>query len=165
MDKEFVKRLKDSNSIPDIFEIVKEAVWKTIRKSRAGLELGLVEMGNQPEGLLGAYYVSGSNIIIMNETPLKRIQETNPELLTPYIFSILLHEYLHGLGYFDEEYVKDTTYDISREIFGNNNVISEISKDLKKFFPYIIYPQGAPKIDAPVKIVRDFDRSSISYIG
>jgi hypothetical protein len=165
MDKEFVKRLKDTNSIPDIFEIVKESVWKTIRKSRAGLELGLVELGNQPQGLLGAFYVSGSNIIIMNETPLKRIQETNPELLTPYIYSILLHEYLHSLGYFDEEYVKNQTYEISREIFGDSNVISEISRDLKKFFPYIIYPEGAPKIDAPVKIVKDFDRSSISYIG
>lgn len=165
MEKDFIKRLEEATSIPDIFEVVKESVWKTIRKSRAGLELGLVELGNRPEGLLGAFYVSGSNIIIMNETPLKRIQKTNPDLLTPYIFSILLHEYLHSLGYFDEDYVKSITYQISCEIFGNNSIIAEISKDMTKFFPNIIYPQGTPKVDVPIKIVKDFDRSSISYIG
>ncbi|MFH1229194.1 MAG: hypothetical protein V1678_02085 [Candidatus Aenigmatarchaeota archaeon] len=165
MDKDFVNSLKDCSSIPDIFEVVKEAVWKTVRKSRAGLELGLVELGNKPDGLLGAYYVTGSNIIIMNETPLNRIQETNPELVTPYIFSILLHEYLHSLGYFDEELVKNTTHDISCKVFGKSSVIAQISADMAKFFPNLIYPQGAPNIDAPVKIVQGFDRSSIRYIG
>jgi hypothetical protein len=165
MDKNFVDKLKESTSIPDIFEVIKEVVWKTIMRSRAGLDLGLVEMGNAPQGFLGAYYVSGSNIIIMNETPLKRIQETNPNLLMPYIFSILLHEYLHSLGIFDEEKVKRLTYEISSEVFGENNVITQIAKDMKKFFPNFIYPEGAPQIDGPVKIVKDFDRSSIRYIG
>lgn len=165
MEKDFIKNLDKSVTIADIFEVVKEAVWKAMRRSRAGLDLGLVELGNQPGGLLGAYYVSGSNIIIMNETPLKRIQETNPELLNPYMFSVLLHEYLHSLGYFDEEKVKSMAYEVSFEIFGKGNVVTGIAKDMSKYFPYIIYPEGAPKIDAPVKIVRDFDRSSIRYIG
>jgi len=159
MDKSFIHKLKESISIPDIFEIVKDIVWKTLRKSRAGLELGLVELGNSPKGLIGAYYVSGSNIIIMNETPLKRIQETNPNLLTPYIFSTLLHEYLHSLGYFDEKLVREMTYEVSCKI------IAEISKDMNKFFPNLIYPEGSPKIDSPVKLVKDFDKSSIRYIG
>lgn len=165
MEREFAAKLKECASIPDIFELVKDSVWKSIRKSRAGLELGLAEMGNQQGGLLGAYYVSGSNIIMMNETPLRRIQETNPELLTPYIFSILLHEYLHSLGFFDEDYVRKAAYGISCEIFGSSNVVSQISKDLSKFFPFITYPQGAPSVDSPVRKVADFDRSSIRYIG
>ncbi len=165
MDKYFVDKLKESTSISDTFEIVKEVVWKTIKRSRAGLELGLVQLGNHPKGFLGAYYVSGSNIIIMNETPLKRIQETNPNLLVPYIFSILLHEYLHSLGIFNEKLVKKLTYEISCEIFGENSLIAEISRDMRKFFPNFIYPEGAPKIDAPVKLVKDFDKSNIRYIG
>jgi hypothetical protein len=124
MDREFVSKLGECAAIPDIFELVKESVWKSVRRSRAGLELGLAEMGNQQGGLLGAYYVSGSNIIMMNETPLKRIQETNPELLTPYIFSVLLHEYLHSLGYFDETEVRRMTHEISCDIFGKGNVVS-----------------------------------------
>jgi len=165
MDKHFIHKLKESISIADIFEIVKEIVWKTIKRSRAGLELGLVELGNSPQGLVGAYYVSGSNIIIMNETPLKRIQETNPNLLKPYIFSTLLHEYLHSLGYFNEKEVREMTYEICCEIFGKDSVTTELSLDMSKFFPELIYPEGAPKIDAPVKLVKDFDRSSIRYIG
>jgi len=164
-DKYFVNKLKESASIPDIFENVKEIVWKTIGRSRAGLDLGLIELGNAPQGFLGAYYVSGSNIIVMNETPLKRIQDTNPNLLTPYIFSVLLHEYLHSLGIFDEEKVRRLTYEISAEIFGEENIITQISKDMRKFFPNFIYPEGASQIDGPVKLVKDFDRSSIRYIG
>ncbi len=165
MDKSFAKKMREAISIADIFEIAKEMVWKVLRKSRAGLELGLVELGNPPQGLIGAYYVSGSNIIIMNETPLKRIQETNPNLLKPYILFTLLHEYLHSLGFFNEETVREMTYEISCNIFGSDSVIAELSKDMNKFFPNLIYPGGAPKIDAPVKLVKDFDRSSIRYIG
>jgi hypothetical protein len=157
--------LQRVDTIPDIFELVKNIVWKTIKRSRAGLELGLVEMGNAPEGLLGAYYASGSNMIIMNETPLKRIQETSPKLLKPYIFSILLHEYLHSLGYMDEKYVRNLTYEICCKLFGKKSIISELVRDLKQFFPFIIYPSGAPKIESRIRKVKDFDRSSIRYIG
>lgn len=165
MNREFLDKINESTSIADLFEIVKDVVWKTSRKSRAGLELGLVEFGNQPEGLLGAYYVSGSNMIVMNQTPLRRIQETDPKLLNYYIFSILLHEYLHSLGYFDEEQVRAMTYEISKETFGEKNVITGLAKDLKKFFPFIVYPEGAPKIEGQLLKVKDFDRSSIRYIG
>jgi hypothetical protein len=165
MDKYLIRKLKGSNSIPDIFEIVKDSVWNIIKKSRAGLDLGLMELGNSPQGFLGAFYVSGSNIIIMNETPLKRIQETNPDLLKSYIFSVLLHEYIHSLGYFDEDFVRQLTYEISCEIFGNESIIAEISRDMREFFPNLIYPEGSPMIDKPVKLVKDFDRSSIRYIG
>ncbi len=129
------------------------------------MELGLVELGNHPRGFLGAYYISGSNMIVMNETPLKRIQETNTNLLVPYIFSILLHEYLHSLGLFNEKLVKKLTYEISCEIFGENSLIAEISRDMRKFFPNFIYPEGSPKIDKPIKLVKNFDKSNIRYIG
>jgi hypothetical protein len=165
MDEYFVDKLNESTSIPDIFEIVKEVVWKTIKRSRAGLELGMVEMGNHPQGFLGAYYVTGSNMIVMNETPLKRIQETNSNLLTHYIFSVLLHEYLHSLGFFDEELVRKLTYEISCEAFGKSSLVAEISKDMRKFFPNFIYPEGAPRINSPVRKIKGFDRSNIRYIG
>jgi hypothetical protein len=93
------------------------------------------------------------------------MQETNPNLLTPYIFSVLLHEYLHSLGIFDEELVRKLTYEICCENFDKSNVVSQISKDMRKFFPNFIYPDGAPQVDGTVKLVPGFDRSSISYIG
>jgi hypothetical protein len=101
----------------------------------------------------------------MNETPLKRIQETNPNLLVPYMFSVLLHEYLHSLGVFDEGKVRKLTYAISAEIFGEDSVVTQIAKDMRKFFPNFVYPEGAPQINEPIKLVEGFDRSSIRYIG
>lgn len=160
----FEKNLKKAQSIPDIFETVKDAVWKSLKKSRAGLELGLAELGNAPNGFLGAFHQVGSNIIIMNKTPLRRIQETNPELLSPYIFTTLLHEYLHSLGYLDEKEVRELTYEITLENF-NGSIVTEMAKDVTKFFPSLIYPEGFPQINSPVEIVKDFDRSSIRYIG
>ena len=147
MDKYFCGKLDDCITIPDIFELVKEVVWKTIKRSRAGLGLGLIEMGNRLEGFLGAFYITGSNIIVMNETPLKRIQETNPDLLVPYIFSVLLHEYLHSLGFFDERMVRDLTTDICSKTFSERSIVTRISKDMKKFFPNFIYPEGAPQVE------------------
>jgi len=165
LDRYLINKLKESNSIPDIFEVVKESVWKTIKKSRAGLELGLAELGNATNGFLGAFYVGGSNLIVMNQTPLRRIQETNSNLLVPYIFSILLHEYIHSLGYFDEAFAKKITYEISCDVFGKESIIADIVRDMRKFFPNLIYPEGSPRIDTHIKIVKDFDKSSIRYIG
>lgn len=165
MNRHFSDRIKDVETIPDIFELVKEVVWDTAKRSRAGLDLGLMEMGNQPGGFVGGFYVTGSNIIMMNETPLRRIQETSPELLTPYIFSVLLHEYLHSLGIFDEERVRAMSCEICTQTFSQRNVVTQITKDMKKFFPNFIYPDGAPEVAGPVRLVPDFDRSSIRYIG
>jgi hypothetical protein len=36
MDKSFAKKMREAISIADMFEIVKEMVWKVLRKSRAG---------------------------------------------------------------------------------------------------------------------------------
>ena len=57
------------------------------------------------------------------------------------------------------------TYEISRETFGEKSIVTELAKDLKKFFPFIVYPEGSPRIDGPLTKVKDFDRSSRRYIG
>jgi hypothetical protein len=165
MNEEFIKKFNEAKSISDIFEVVKDVVWSILQKSRAGLDLGMIELGNLPNGLIGAYYVIGSNIIVMNETPLKRIKETDPKLLAPYTFSVLLHEYLHSLGVFSDEMINEVTFDVSKKAFGEDNVITQISKDMTKFFPDIIYPQGVPQTNEPIKLVKDFDKSDTRYIG
>ena len=165
MNKEIINEFKESNSIPDIFEVVKKSVWEVLKKSRAGLELGLAEIGNTPKGFLGAFYIGGSNMIVMNETPLRRIQETNPDLLNPYICTVLMHEYLHSLGFFDENEARRLTHQICMEVFGKDNIITQLAADITKFIPQLIYPEGAPQIPYKVRLIKDFDRSSIRYIG
>lgn len=138
-----LKEFENAKDVKDIFELVKEAVKLTLNESRAGIDLGLVEMGNGQNQLLSAYYPVGSNIIVLNKTPLKRVIETRPDLMKPYVFVVLLHEYIHSLGYIDEETVRVLTHRIVESIF-NESIMSEMAKDMTKFFPVLIYPGGHP---------------------
>ncbi|MCK4901816.1 MAG: hypothetical protein KAS76_00550 [Thermoplasmatales archaeon] len=147
----------------DIFENVKDAVRKSEGRSRAGLMLGIQELGSTLNGFIGAYYPVASNIIVINKTPLRRIIETNPQLLKPYGFHVLLHEYIHALGYLDEEITKHKTYEISKENFGEDHVITKLSKDMKQFFPNLVYPINGwlPASGTPsIKLVKGFDWSN-----
>jgi len=57
----------------DTSKDVKEVVKKYEKRSRAGLMLGLQEMGATMQGFIGAFYPVALNIIVMNKTPLRRI--------------------------------------------------------------------------------------------
>ncbi len=163
----FSQKLEDAKNLADIFEIVKDAVRIVIKKERSGLMLGLSEMGSTFGGFVGAFYPIGSNIIIMNKTPLKRIQETNPTLYNAYSFHILLHEYLHTLGIIDEELARYMTLNISKKVFGDNHVVTQMAKNFSKFFPNVIYPSlgwESPE-DMRIELVEDFDHSNVGYIG
>ena len=113
---------KVEQSFIDTFELVKDAVRRNEGRSRAGLMLGLQELGATQNGFIGAYYQVTSNIIVMNKTPIRRIIETNPKLLEPYSFHVLLHEYIHSLGFLDEEITKEKTYEITKKYFGQISV-------------------------------------------
>ncbi len=157
---------KIEKSLIDNFELVKNAVLKSEGKSRAGLMLGLQELGATLNGFIGAYYQIASNIIVVNTTPLRRIIETDKELLNPYGFHVLLHEYIHSLGFLDEEFTKQKTYEITKKYYGEDHLATALSKDMKHFFPNLVYPiqgwlpsEGVPKI----KLVKGFDWSSSNH--
>jgi hypothetical protein len=165
MKETFAERLRKAKDLPAIFELVKLAVIKTRKKRRAGLMLGLADLGNHPKGFLGAFYPVATNIIVINRVPLERIKETNPELYKPYVFHVLLHEYLHALGDVDELSTRQMTYDICKEILGPEHLATKISEDYSQFFPNLVYPDAAwtPE-NLNFELVDDFDRSSASYI-
>ncbi|HLB71959.1 MAG: hypothetical protein OIN88_03010 [Candidatus Methanoperedens sp.] len=164
--KNFHTLLENTKTLADIFEVVKSTVWQNHRKSRAGLMLGLANLGNHPQGFLGAFYPVGTNVIVMNKIPLERIKETRPELYRPYIFHILLHEYLHTLGYMDESGVRQMVLDITRNAFGDEHLATRIAADTMPFFKNLVYPDAAWKPDdTKLEIVKGFDRESTSYIG
>ncbi|DAC72682.1 MAG TPA: hypothetical protein DSN98_03820 [Thermoplasmata archaeon] len=150
-------------SLIETYEEVKKAVQKNERRSRAGLMLGLQEIGASLDGFIGAYYPVASNIIIVNKTPLRRILETNKALLKPYVFHVLLHEYIHTLGFLDEETTGQKTYEISRQQFGEHHIITELSTNIRKFFPNLVYPIHGwlPLKETPrIELVHGFDFSS-----
>ena len=147
----------------DIFEDVKKIVYKTEKRSRAGLMLGFQELGSSINGFIGAYYPVSSNIIVINQTPLRRIVETNSKLLKPYGFHVLLHEYIHSLGFLDETVTRQKTYEISKNNFGEKHVITQLSTNIKQFFPNLVYPIYGwipPERSPPIKLVKGFDKSN-----
>ena len=166
--KNYAKLLERTNSFAEIFEVVQEVVDIVLDDSRAGLDLGLMELGNNTGDWLGGYYPVGSNIIVMNKTPLRRIKDTNPEMMKPYVFMVLLHEYLHSLGYTDEEPCRELTYRICNTVFGEEHLSTEMSVDITKYISYLSYPDGQLQIDKDmedIEIVPNFDRNADYYIG
>jgi len=158
-----MKDFEVEQSLIETFELVKKAVRKSEGRSRAGLMLGLQELGSSLNGFIGAYYPVSSNIIVVNNTPLRRIIETKPQLLKPYGFHVLLHEYIHALGYLDEETTKHKTYEISKENFGEDHTITQLSRDITQFFPSLVYPIHGwiPSSESPkIKLVKGFDWSN-----
>ena len=164
------KKFKDDikQDLIETFEEVKETVRKTEGRSRAGLMLGLQELGASLQGFIGAYYPVASNIIVINKTPLRRITETNIKLLKPYIFHVLLHEYIHSLGFLDEHTTQQKTYEISKKQFGEHHIITKLATNIAPFFPNLVYPIHGwmpPQETQFIELIQGFDRSNInSYI-
>jgi hypothetical protein len=153
MAKTFAERLRDAKDLPAIFELVKLAVIKTRRKR------------NHPKGFLGAFYPVATNIIVMNRIPMDRIKETTPELYKPYVFHVLLHEYIHALGDVDELSTRTTTHEITKELFGPDHLATKISEDYTQFFPSLVYPEVAWQPQSlDFELVDNFDNSSCGYI-
>ena len=98
----YAKELEKAADLPEIFEIAKSVVKEFLGKERGGLMLGLSDLGGRPGFFVVAFYPVGSNIIIMNKTPMRAVEATKPHLFKAYCFHILLHEYLHTIGILDE---------------------------------------------------------------
>jgi len=162
------EQLKSAKDLTDIFELVKSVVRRSTGKERAGLMLGLANLGGGPQGFVGAFYPVATNIIVMNNLPLRRIKETDPALYKPYVFHILLHEYLHTLGIIDETATRAKAYEISASTFGKDHPVTQFAADLSRFVPKLVYPVYGwqPQEDYQLELVKGFDRSSTaSYIN
>ncbi|MCX6674437.1 MAG: hypothetical protein NTY37_11745 [Methanothrix sp.] len=166
MSTDFRTRLDEAKSMPDIFELVKSLVLKSMGKSRGGLMLGMANLGNHPQAFFGGFFTTGSNVIVLNKIPLQRIKETRPELYKPYVFHVLLHEYIHSLGYLDETNVKSRVFAITREALGEEHLATQIAANAGEFIKHLAYPDVTWKAeDEGLELVQGFDRSSVSYIA
>lgn len=155
--------------MPEIFEKVKEDVKKVTGRHRAGLSLGLAEMGMMPRGFIGGMHFPPGTDIIMNKTPLNLILETQPyEVIWSYTYHILLHEYIHALGVWDEQQCRAITLRISEEIFkeADHPAMILAKNGIGAYFPnlQIIYHPPEQKPDGIViEYIQGFDRESYSY--
>ncbi|MEM4311780.1 MAG: hypothetical protein QXX95_05265 [Nitrososphaerales archaeon] len=155
-------RLENSDSFDDIFELVKRAVENGIRKHRAGLTLVLADLPN----FVGAYHIMGGNMIVLNRSLLNlvKLKAKSKGEVNSFIFTILMHEYLHSLGFADEKLVRDLVYKICMEQLGKEHFATRIAKDpLSLLYPEILnLPMSLNK---DFEVVKNFDKNSRSYIG
>ncbi len=157
----FAVKLDRAKTIPDIFEVVKEGVEVAERVTRSGLMLGLAELGGSRDSTIGGLHPVGTNIIILNKVPLRRVKESHPELYKPYVFHVLLHEYLHTVGLLGEGDARKKAYEITLFLFGEEHPATKIAKDITAFLPFITYPGRIPLPEGTeIELVEGFDRSS-----
>jgi len=162
--------LESSQNFGDIFEIVKKSVREQLNRERAGLMLVLADLPLQ----LGAYHGMGSNQIVMNRSLLDRVVAAGHprRQINSFVYSILLHEYLHSLGVADESEVRRMVYDISLKTFGPEHPASTIASRgpwtllnrpgyVNTMIPHEEQP-GGPR---EAELISDFDRSVRAYIG
>ena len=89
---------------------------------------------------MGAYHEMGSNAIVMNRNIMKIVWRSTESKRTrnAYTFMILLHEYLHTLGFEDDAQVRELSRKITEAYVGRDHIAGEMAvSPLDKFFPEI----------------------------
>ena len=101
------------------------------------------------------------NLIVMNEglVDAMRANATSPLELNSFVYVILAHEYLHSLGYLDEDAVRQVTARVTRSAFGPDHPATRMAEgDLWRLYPFLAY---APRGDGRrIRVVRGFDLAS-----
>ncbi|MBL7055788.1 hypothetical protein ISS07_02650 [Candidatus Woesearchaeota archaeon] len=157
--------LEKAKNFADIFHIVKKIAKNYLGKDQAGLLVGLSDLGVHGHAFLGAFYSLDANAIIINKRPLDNIKENKPSLHNSYVFHIILHEYLHSLGLFEEEEVRLLAYEITKEYLGQNHLATQMALDMGKFLPNLTLGEGfeAPE-DINIEFLHGIDRDNTNYI-
>jgi len=164
----FNEKLDGCTTLAEVFELVKISVKKFLNRHRSGLMLGLADLGMKRGYFVGAFHLVGSNIIVMNRVPLDTaLRTTDRRVFNAYCFHLLLHEYLHSLGYIDEEEVRELTQELCRLALGNNHPATVMAeRGIDFYFPKVTYFKGQFSLprDIQIELIKNFDSSSAGYI-
>jgi hypothetical protein len=157
------RALTTAHGFDDIFEMVKQATELSLGMHRGGLTLVLGDIPNS----VGAYHQLGSNAIVMNRNILRIVEKLSKSKTktNSYVFMILLHEYLHSLGYTNDKQVRDLGKRITSEFLGKKHLAAEMAiRPLDQFFPELD-KFAAFRDQGEYETVRRFDSSSTPYIA
>lgn len=164
---EYKKQISNSSGIPELFEIAKKITKEYLDADQPGLLVGITDLGSFGNGFIGAFYSLNSNMIIINRSPLDRIKQTKPILYNQYLFHVILHEYIHSLGFYDETQTRKLVLEISLHFFGEKDVLTQLATNMEKFIPNLTYPgsEYIPPKDINIEFVNGIDRRNTNYIN
>jgi len=155
-------RLDEAEGFSEIWELVKDTVKHALGEHRVGMMLFLDDLPLQ----LGAYHPLGTNNIVLNRTLVQIVEAAtkSKRLVNAFVYSLLVHEYLHSLGHVPETEVRPLVYEISMECFGEDHIVTRLAERS----PWALL-RGVPlsEIEAPrrvLEIVKDFEKSNQKYI-
>jgi len=155
-------RIENALGYAEVWDIVKDSVKDTIGEHRVGMMLFLDDLPFQ----LGAYHPLGTNNIVLNRALVHVVEAAtkSKRLVNSFVYSLLLHEYLHALGYIPEAQVRPLVYRVSKTCFGDEHIVTRLAEKS----PWALL-RGVPlgEIEAPrrvMEIVKDFEKTHRDYI-
>jgi hypothetical protein len=158
----YCSMIDDAEGFSGIWEIVKETVKVSLGKQRMGMLLFLDDLPLH----LGAYHQLGTNNIVLNRSLVNIVQSVtkSKKLVNAFVYSILTHEYLHALGHVSEAEVRSLVYDISKQCFGEDHVVTMLAEktpwSLLKGVP--LNGLNVPK--QPMELIKDLEKPNQRYI-
>ncbi|MCS7129530.1 MAG: hypothetical protein NZ919_02690 [Candidatus Caldarchaeum sp.] len=158
----YEERLEKASSFDEVYKLVKALVMEKYGLRRAGMGLVLADLPNH----LMAYHEVGSNSIVMNRAMLNAVSSVSRSRknVNSYVFVILLHEYLHTLG-FDEKQTRELVREAVSSVFPFDHPATRLATASV----YDVFPElrNIPLTSGPSKpiLVKDFDTDEIKYIG
>ncbi|MHB8566636.1 MAG: hypothetical protein ACYC7D_08535 [Nitrososphaerales archaeon] len=157
------RRVERAQDFGELFELVKRIVEQEIGQHRAGLTLFLSDMPNN----VGAYHPVASNTIVVNRALVNQMKKLakDPREINSFVFMILMHEYLHSLGYIDESEVRKISQKICAAALGSDHMTVKLAgANWIEMYPELA-SMSATKFSKGFEVVKNFDSSSMSYIG
>jgi hypothetical protein len=158
----YSSRINKAEGFSEVWEIVKDTVKDSLGKHRVGIMLFLDDLPLH----LGAYHPLGTNNMVLNRTLVQIVEsiKKSKRYVNAFVYSLLVHEYLHALGHVSETEVRSLVYKISKECFGEDHIVTKLAEEnpwmLLKGVPLRVIK--SPK--SPMEIVKDFEKPNERYI-
>jgi len=157
-NQQFSITLDKAKNYAEVWKIVKETAEFAIGKRRDSMMLFLDDLPLH----LGAYYLIGTNNIVLNRALLEIVEASMSDKPTvnALIYTLLLHEYLHALGDLSETGVRRQVVEVAKKSFDEQHIATVIACKS----PWVLFkdiplgPFNAPK--RVMEIVRDFEKTS-----
>lgn len=159
---ELRRRVDRAQDYDEIFELVKRVVDMDLHQHRAGLTLVLAPM----QKTIGAFHPVASNVIVLNKSLVSAFQKTtkDPREINAFVFMVLMHEYLHSLGYMEEGKVRRISQRICANALGSDHLTVRLAVgNWLEMYPQLASVPTPSSKD--YEVVQKFDSSSTSYIG
>ena len=154
--------IEDADGFREVWEIVKETVKVSLGQHRLGMLLFLDDLPLN----IGAYHSLGTNNIVLNRTLLNIVETVtkSKKLVNAFVYSILTHEYLHALGHISESKVRLLVYEVSKQCFGVDHIVTELAEKTPWMLIKGVPLHEIPVTKQPMELVKDLEKPNQRYI-